>query len=63
MSDLKFTREDNEKYNTINIKIENAIIQIKEGDYKITNTEKSKYDYKRATIKIENDDLINKLKS
>ena len=31
MSELKFTRVNNEKYNTASINIENAIIDIKEG--------------------------------
>ena len=29
MSELKFTRVNNEKYNTVSINIENAIIEIK----------------------------------
>ena len=62
MSELKFTREDNKQYNTININIENAFITIKEGDYNITNTEKTKFGYRRATIKITNQDLKKKLK-
>ena len=40
MSELNFTREDNKEYNTISIKIENALLQIKEDDYNITETEK-----------------------
>ena len=63
MSELKFTREDNEKYNTININIENALTPIKEDDYIILNTEKTKFGYKKSTIKISNDDIIEKLKS
>ena len=63
MSKLKFTRENNEKYNTINIKIENALIQIKEDDYNTLSTEKTKFGYKKSTIKIINEDLKDKLKS
>ena len=63
MSELNFTQEDNKKYNTINIKIENALMQIKEEDYNITETEKTKFGYKKATIKINNKDLKEKLKS
>ena len=33
MSELKFNRENNEKYNTVSVNIENAIIEIKTGDY------------------------------
>ena len=63
MSDLKFTRENNEKYNTISINFENALTLITENDYNIINTEKTKFGYKKATIKISNEDLKEKLKS
>ena len=63
MSELKFTQENNEKYNTISINIENAITEITEDDYYTIKTEKTKFGYKKATIKINNEDLINKLKS
>ena len=63
MSELKFNRVNNEEYNTVSINIENALIPIKGGDYNIINTEKTKFGYKKASIKINNQDLINKLKS
>ena len=63
MSELKFSRENNEKYNTVSINIENAIIEIVNYDYHIMDTSKTKFGYKKANIKIINDDLINKLKS
>ena len=63
MSELKFTRKNNEKYNTISINIENAIIPIKEEDYQIMNRSKTEFGYIKANIKIKNEDLINKLKS
>ena len=63
MSELKFTREDNKQYNTVSINIENALIQIKEEDYNITNTEKTKFGYRKATLRLINQDLITKLKS
>ena len=64
MSELKFTREDNKEYNTVSIKIENAHIQIKEDDdFIITNTEHTKYGYRKVTIRIINEDLKDKLKS
>ena len=63
MSELKFTRENNEKYNTISINIENAITVIKEDDYNIMSTEKTKFGYKKSTIKINDEDLKDKLKS
>ena len=62
MSELKFTRVNNEKYNTVSINIENAFIPITKEDYNIINTEKTKYGYKKATIKLINQDLIDKLK-
>ena len=63
MSELKFTQENNEKYNTISINIENAITEITEDDYYTIGTEKTKFGYKKSTIKIIDEDLINKLKS
>ena len=63
MSELKFTRKNNEEYNTISINIENAIIPIKEEDYKIIDRSKTKFGYIKANIEINNEDLINKLKS
>ena len=63
MSELKFSRVNNEQYNTVSINIENAIMEIVNYDYHIMDTSKTKFGYKKANIKIINDDLINKLKS
>ena len=62
MGELKFSRVNNEKYNTVSINIENAFIEIKDEDYNTINTEKAK-GYIKSTIKIKNEDLINKLKT
>ena len=62
MSNLKFTRVNNEEYNTVSINIENAIMEIVEDDYYIMNTSKTKFGYSKANIKIFNDDLKDKLK-
>ena len=62
MNELKFTRVNNEEYKTVNVNIENAIIDIKEEDYQIMDTSKSKYGYTKANIRIFNDDLKDKLK-
>ena len=62
MGELKFSRVNNEKYNTVSINIENAFIEIKNEDYNTINTEKTK-GYIKSTIKIKNEDLINKLKT
>ena len=40
MSELKFTRVNNEEYNTVNINIENAFIEMKEKDYRYINKQK-----------------------
>ena len=63
MSELKFTRVNNEEYNTVSIDIENAIIEIKNEDYQIIDIAKTKFGYRKANIRIFNDDLKDKLKS
>ena len=63
MSEIKFSRVNNEQYNTVSINIENAIMEIVNDDYHIMDTSKTKFGYRKANIKIINDDLINKLKS
>ena len=62
MSELKFTRVNNEEYNTVSINIENAFIEIKEDDYQIMDRSKTKFGYIKANIQIINDELKNKLK-
>ena len=62
MGELKFTRTNNEKYNTVSINIENAFIEIVEEDYNISNRAKTKFGYVKANIQIFNDELKNKLK-
>ena len=62
MSELKFNRVNNEQYNTVSVNIENAIINIKNGDYYTLETQKTKFRYIKSTIKIINDELKNKLK-
>ena len=63
MSELKFNHENNEEYNTVSVNIENAIIEIKTGDYEIMDTTKTKFGYTKANIRIKNEDIINKLKT
>ena len=62
MSELKFNRVNNEKYNTVSVNIENAIIDIKFEDYYTLQTQKTKFGYIKSTIKIINDEIKNKLK-
>ena len=63
MSELKFTRVNNEEYKTISFFVENAFVTITEDDYKLINTEKTKFGYKKATLRLINSELIDKLKS
>ena len=63
MSELKFTRVNNEQYNTVSINIENAIIEIKEKEHYVFNTEITKFGYRKVDLKIDNDDIKEKLKS
>ena len=63
MSELKFTRVNNEEYNTVSINVENAFITIIKEDYNIVDFQKTKFGYRKAIIKIINLDLMDKLKS
>ena len=63
MGELKFTRVNNEEYNTVSINIENAFIEIVKDDYNILDRSKTKFGYTKAIIQIINDDLKNKLKT
>ena len=63
MSELKFIRVNNEEYKTISINIENAIMEIVEDDYHIFDIHRTKFGYRKANLRINNEDLINKLKS
>ena len=62
MSELKFYCVDNEEYKTKSVFVENAIIDIKEEDYIITDRTKTKFGYTKANKRILKDDLKNKLK-
>ena len=62
MSELKFYCVDNEEYKTKSVFVENAIIDIKEEDYIITDRTKTKFGYVKANIRILKDDLKTKLK-
>ena len=62
MSELKFTRVNNEEYNTVSINIENAKIEIAKDDYQIMDRSKTKFGYIKTNIQIINDELKNKLK-
>ena len=63
MSELKFTCVNNEEYNTVSINIENAFVIITEDDYEIIEKENNKFGSQKATIKLNNHELKEKLKS
>ena len=63
MSELKFTRVNNEQYNTVSINIENAFIEIKNKDYYIFDKQKTKFGYQKVNLKLDNDDIKEKLKT
>ena len=63
MSELKFSRVNNEQYNTVSINIENAFIEIKNEDYYIFDKQKTKFGYRKVDLRIHNDDIKEKLKT
>ena len=63
MSKLKFTRVNNEQYNTVSINIENAIIEIKKNDYYIFDNQKTEFGYKKVNLRLYNNDIKEKLKT
>ena len=60
MSELKFTRVNNEEYNTVSINIENAFIEIKNKDYYTFDKQKTKFGYIKVNLGLFNDDIIKK---
>ena len=56
MSEIKFERKDNAKYNTISISIEFASLTLKEG-YMIHKIEKTKWNYRKTIIQLNNPKL------
>ena len=63
MSELNFTRVDNEEHNSISYFVENAFTTLTKDDYQVINTEKTKFGYKKATLRLINSELIDMLKS
>ena len=62
MSELKFNCVDNEEYKTKSVFVENAIIDIKEEDYKVTNRILNKYEQTKVDMVILNKEIKSKLK-
>ena len=63
MSELKFTRVNNEQYNTVSINIENTFIEIVKDDYYIFDKQNTKFGYQKVDLRIHNDDIKEKLKT
>ena len=62
MSELKFYCVDNEEYKTKSVFVENAIIDIEEEDYKVTNRILNKYEQTKIDMVILNKEIKSKLK-
>ena len=60
MSELKFSRINNDKYNTISINIENAFLTLR--DCEILKIEKTKYHYRKTVIQLNQPDLYETIK-
>ena len=60
MSELKFSRINNDKYNTVSINIEHAFLTLR--DCEILKIEKTKYHYRKTVIQFNQPDLYEKIK-
>ena len=60
MNELKFSRINNDKYNTISINIEHAFLTLR--DCEILKIEKTKYHYRKTVIQLNQPDLYEKIK-
>ena len=60
MSELKFSRINNDKYNTVSINIEHAFLTLR--DCEILKIEKTKWHYRKTVIKLNQPDLYEKIK-
>ena len=61
MSELKFNRVNNEKYNTVFINIEHAFLTLK-GNCEILKIEKTKWHYRKTVIQLNQPDLCETIK-
>ena len=61
MSELKFNRVNNDKYNTVSINIEHAFLTLKEN-CEILKIEKTKWHYKKTVIQLNQPDLCETIK-
>ena len=61
MSELKFNRVNNDKYNTVSINIEHAFLTLKEN-CEILKIEKTKWQYRKTVIQLNQPDLCETIK-
>ena len=61
MSELKFNRVNNDKYNTVSINIEHAFLTLKEN-CEILKIEKTKWYYRKTVIQLNQPDLCETIK-
>ena len=61
MSELKFNRVNNDKYNTVSIYIEHAFLTLKEN-CEILKIEKTKWHYRKTVIQLNQSDLCETIK-
>ena len=60
MNELKFSRINNDKYNTVSINIENAFLTLR--DCEILKIEKTKWHYRKTVIQLNQTDLYETIK-
>ena len=60
MSELKFSRVNNDKYNTVSINIEHAFLTLR--DCEILKIEKTKWHYRKTVIQLNQPDLYETIK-
>ena len=60
MNELKFSRANNDKYNTVSINIENAFLTLR--DCEILKIEKTKWHYRKTVIQLNQPDLYETIK-
>ena len=60
MNELKFSRVNNDEYNTFSINIENAFLTLR--DCEILKIEKTKWHYRKTVIQLNQPDLYEKIK-
>ena len=61
MNELRFSRNNNEKYDTISFTIEGGLLTLMEN-YTILKIDKTKWDYKKVVIQLDDPDLLERIK-